>query len=105
MLTGLRKATEVRLFVGIYLMDRGGRNRAQLHSAELNKSNLKCYGPFDKAFWACERFSGIKFNRDADVYTIRFRFLTCDSQHHKLDWKLSLQATMKGGTFREQFRI
>ena len=77
----------------------------QLHSAELNRSNLKFYGPFNKAFWAREGFSGIKFNSDADVHTIRFRFPTCDSQHHKLDLKLSVQAPMKGGTFREQFRI
>lgn len=104
-LTGLRKAIEVRLFVGINLMDHDRRNRVQLHFAELNKSNLKFNGPFNKAFWACERFSGIGFKGSTDVCAIRFRFLECDSQQHKLDLKLSVQATMKGGIFREQFRI
>lgn len=69
------------MFVGINLMDRGRRNRVQLHFAELNKSNLKFYRPFNKIFWAREVFSGIKFNSDADFPTILFRFPMCDSQH------------------------
>lgn len=77
----------------------------RLYSAELNKSNLKFYGPFSKAFWAHEGFCGLKFNSDGDVHTIRFRCPSCDSQHCKLDLKVSVQATMKGGTFRELFRI
>lgn len=93
------------MVVGINLMNHDGRNREQLHSAEPNKSNLKLYGPFNKAFWAYEEFFGIQVNSDANVHTIRFRFPTCDSQHGKLDLKLSVETTVKGGTFREQFRI
>lgn len=86
-------------------MNHDGRTREQLHSAEPNKSNLKLYGPFKKAFWAREEFSGMQVDSDADIRTIHFRFPVCDSQHRKLDLKLSVEATVKGGTFREQFRI
>lgn len=81
-------------------MDRGGRNGVQLHSAELSKSDLKIYGSVNKAFWALEGFSGIKFNSDADVHTICFRFLMCDSQYcnwgfsclWRLQWKEALSS-------------
>lgn len=46
----------------------GGIECSYTCSAELNKSNLKFYGPLNKAFWACKGFSGIKFDSGADVH-------------------------------------
>lgn len=49
--------------------------RSYTHSAELNKSNFKFYGSLNKAFWACEGFSEIKLDSDADFHMVHFRFL------------------------------
>uniref|UniRef100_A0A8C9FA72 Tryptophan hydroxylase 2 n=1 Tax=Pavo cristatus TaxID=9049 RepID=A0A8C9FA72_PAVCR len=58
-----------------------------------------------RLFQTLREFSGTKFNCDVDIRTIHFRFPKCDSQHRKLGLKFSVQTTMKGSSFREQFRL